>query len=247
MAFFGFIKRKERWSLTATGWIALIVVVAAVLVAAVLTVHPFLAVNDPVEGEILVVEGWLPDYAMEGAIQQFRSRDYRLLVTTGGPLCKGHYLMEYKTSAELSAAVLKQMGLDENQVKALPTPVVSMNRTYASALALKEWLDNSRPAIKAVDVFSQGPHARRTRLLFEKALGDEIRVGIIAAPDEDYDPRRWWMTSDGFRTVIDETIAYLYARFLFYPQCPDLLGAQRAERRGQSEKRKAQSEKSVAR
>ena len=74
MAFFGFIKRKERWSLTATGWIALIAVVAAVLVAAVFTVHPFLAVNEPVQGEILVVEGWLPDYALEGAMQWFRSQ-----------------------------------------------------------------------------------------------------------------------------------------------------------------------------
>jgi len=60
-------------------------------------------------------------------------------------------------------------------------------------------------------------HARRTRLLFEEALGKSITVGIIAVPNPDYDARRWWRYSDGVREVIGESIAYIYARFFFYP------------------------------
>ena len=212
------VKRKMRWGLTPLGWLSLAILGFAVFCGVVIGIYPFLAVNEPVQGDILVVEGWLPDYALEDVVKWFRSHDYRLLVTTGGPHCKGHYLLQYKTSAELTAAILIQLGLDENRVKALPVPLVSMNRTYGSALLVKEWLADSVPSIKAFDIYSQGPHARRTRLLFEKVFGNEIDIGIIAAPDEEYDPQRWWMTSAGFRTVIDETLAYLYARFFFWPK-----------------------------
>ena len=33
--------------------------------------------------------------------------------------------------------------------------------------------------------------------------------------DRDYDPRHWWKSSQGVRSVLDEMIAYGYARFLF--------------------------------
>ncbi len=46
-------------------------------------IYPFLRENEPIEAEILVVEGWLPEYALEEALKEFRSHPYRLLVTTG--------------------------------------------------------------------------------------------------------------------------------------------------------------------
>ena len=55
------------------------------------------------------------------------------------------------------------------------------------------------------------------RLLFQKALGDGIKVGIIAVPNPDYDPKYWWRYSDGVREVIGESIAYIYARLFFWP------------------------------
>jgi hypothetical protein len=33
----------------------------------------------------------------------------------------------------------------------------------------------------------------------------------------DYNPKQWWRYSDGVREVIGESIAYIYAKFLFYP------------------------------
>ena len=218
MAFFGFIKRKERWSLTATGWIALIVVVAAVLVAVVLTVHPFLAVNDPVEGEILVVEGWLPDYAIEKIMEIFKSGGYSRIVTTGGPLTYGSYLVGYKTCPEVAAGTLKKLGFDGDLISVVPAPNVTKDDTYAAGLSLKKWLANSGMDIKSLNICSFGPHARRTRMLFEKALGDSVNVGIISLEDREYDPKAWWKTSDGVRTVIKEAVAYIYARFFFWPK-----------------------------
>jgi hypothetical protein len=51
--------------------------------------------------------------------------------------------------------------------------------------------------------------------MFEKALGKDTAVGVISIPEKDYDQQHWWRSSAGVRTVIGETMAYLYARFLF--------------------------------
>ena len=44
-----------------------------------------------------------------------------------------------------------------------------------------------------------------------------MTVGIIAVSNADYNPKQWWRYSDGVREVIGESIAYIYAKFFFYP------------------------------
>ena len=70
-------------------------------------------------------------------------------------------------------------------------------------------------SVHAINVLTQDVHARRTRLLFQRALGERATVGIIAVSNPDYDAGHWWRYSEGVRDVISEAIAYLYARFLF--------------------------------
>jgi hypothetical protein len=49
------------------------------------------------------------------------------------------------------------------------------------------------------------------------ALGDGVAVGVVSIEDQTYVPGEWWKSSNGVRTVIDESIAYLYAVFFFHP------------------------------
>jgi hypothetical protein len=42
-------------------------------------------------------------------------------------------------------------------------------------------------------------------------------VSIIAVSNPDYNLKQWWRYSDGVREVIGENIAYIYAKFFFYP------------------------------
>ncbi|HLO50708.1 MAG TPA: YdcF family protein [Kamptonema sp.] len=178
-------------------------------------IYPFLAVNAPVvKADVLVVEGWLPDYAVESAIAEFKKFEYRQLITTGLPLSKGYYLAEYKNYAELTAATCIALGFDKDKLVAVPAPNVIKNRTLASAIALKDWLSTSNLKVKSIDVFTLGAHARRTWMLFKEVLSPEIEVGIIAAKPQDYDAETWWKSSEGFRTVTGEIIAYIYARFI---------------------------------
>jgi hypothetical protein len=77
---------------------------------------------------------------------------------------------------------------------------------------LKNWLGSHAVMETNFNVVSLGPHSRRSRLLFVKALGKDYKVGIIAIENQEYDARQWWASSAGVRTILDESIAYLYAR-----------------------------------
>ena len=215
--FRGLLRRRVCLLPTWRGWLLLLLAGLLLATCAVKKAQSFLAVTDPVTGGALVVEGWAPDYALEEAVTEFRQHHYTKLYVIGVPLEHGAPLSEYKTYAELGAATLLKLGLDRDNVQAVPTPVVRQDRTYASALALKQWLQQHNVMPAELNLISLGAHARRSRLLFEKAFGRDARVGIIALENRDYDPEHWWKSSQGVRTVTDELIAYGYARLLFHP------------------------------
>ena len=104
-----------------------------------------------------------------------------------------------------------------DSIQMVPSHVIGRDRTYSSAVALRNWLRDHNTSLNSMNVLTQDAHARRTRLLYEKAFGKNVTIGIISAPDPDYDARHWWRYSDGVREVIGESIAYIYARFFFYP------------------------------
>jgi len=83
---------------------------------------------------------------------------------------------------------------------------------------LRDWLHAHNAASQSINVLTEDAHARRTQMLFQEAFGRATTVGIIAVPNPDYDPRRWWRYSEGVREVLGENIAYMYAEFLFYPE-----------------------------
>jgi uncharacterized SAM-binding protein YcdF (DUF218 family) len=103
----------------------------------------------------------------------------------------------------------------------VPSHVTDRERTYSSAVALRDWLRRNKVSVDRINIVTEDIHARRTRLLFQKALGDGVAVGIIAVPNADYDPKRWWLYSEGIQEVLRESLAYLYARFFFYPPPPE--------------------------
>lgn len=193
----------------------LLLVGTLLAVTALRSVHPFLATSDPIPGEALVVEGWATDYALEDAIAEFRRHDYRMLYVTGGPLERGVPLSEYKTYAELGAATLVRLGLDKAAVQPVPAPWVRQDRTFTAAVALRNWLRQHNAMPAQVNVITVGTHARRSRLLFEKAFAGGLRVGIVAIEDRAYDAKRWWTSSNGVRAVTGEMLAYGYARLFF--------------------------------
>jgi uncharacterized SAM-binding protein YcdF (DUF218 family) len=168
-----------------------------------------------------VVEGWIHEYAIRAAVKEFQTNHYQRVFTTGGPVVgTGGYINDFYTSASIGADLLKKNGLANGSVQMVPSRVMDRDRTYGSAVALRNWFRDHNMAVSSIDVVTEDVHARRTRLLFEKALGKNVVVGIIAVPNPDYDWRRWWWYSEGVKGVGSEALAYAYARLFFYPSEP---------------------------
>ena len=212
--FGGLLTYKPQWTLTLRGW-SLVLLLAIVLISLLVTkIQPFLTVSAPIKADALVVEGWIGDAAIEGAIAEFKRGKYKLLITTGLPISRGSYLVEYDNFAELAAATLIALGFDSNKIVTVPTPKVLRNRTAASALALRQWFASTDVSIKAINLYSSGVHTRRSWLLFKRVLAPEIEVGTISHPPTRYNAKYWWTTSEGFKSVICEVISYVYAKLI---------------------------------
>ena len=214
----GLLTRQERWGLSWRGRLIAALLVVAVGWALLAGIFPFLAVTHRVDTRVLVVEGWVHPYAITAAVEEFRTGAYQRIITTGGPVSgTGGYTNDYNTSASVAAGRLKTAGVASEFVQMAPSRVMDRDRTFSSAVALRDWLRAHGVFVQSFNLVTEDVHARRSRLLFQKAFGDGVTVGIIAVPNPDYDPRHWWRYSEGVRDVIDETLAYLYARFLFWP------------------------------
>jgi hypothetical protein len=216
--FWGIFIRKERWALSWHGWL---LVTSAGLAAACfvfLSVHPFLAVTDRVNTKVLVVEGAIQRYAIRAGAEEFKNGSYERIFTTGGPENGyGGYVNDYYTSASVAADGLKKFGIRDDLVQMVPSRVIARERTYSSAVALRDWFREHNLPIHSFNVLTQDCHARRTQLLYKDAFGKNVTIGIVAVSNPDYDPKDWWRYSDGVREVIGESIAYIYAKFFFYP------------------------------
>jgi uncharacterized SAM-binding protein YcdF (DUF218 family) len=204
------IKRQEVWTLTLQGWVSGFASAAILLFFTIAHLHPFLAVTSPIKADALVVEGWLTDEALKQAFTEISTGSYKQIFTTGGPVERGSYLLEYKNFAEIAAVTLKKLGVQEDKLVVVPTPKVVKDRTYASAEAFRQWVSNSNYHLESINLFTNNAHARRSWLIYQQVLAP-IKVGVIAAKPSNYDPKKWWVSSEGVRTVISEAIAYLYA------------------------------------
>jgi uncharacterized SAM-binding protein YcdF (DUF218 family) len=214
----GILVRKERWGLSWRGWLIVFAGVFLTFSLFCFRIYPFLAVTHRVDTNVLVVEGWIHEYAIRAAVEEFRSKSYERVFTTGGPVDgTGGYINDYNTSASVGADLLRKNGLPKESLQMVPSHVMDHDRTYGSAIALRNWFREHNLPVPGINVVTEDLHARRTCLLFQKALGGKVTVGVISVPNPDYDPRHWWRYSEGVKEVGSEAIAYLYARFLFHP------------------------------
>lgn len=216
--YLGLLRQRQCIVPTWRGWLVLLLVFGVAGTLVVRNLYGFLAINEPLPGGILVVEGWSPDYVIEAAAEEFRRAQYERICLTGGPIEFGNALREHKTYAEYTRAMCMELGVPSEALTAIPAPAVDRDRSYASALALRQWLRDHGAMDSKINIAGNGAHSRRTRLLYEKALG--VRVGISNVDEMSFDSKRWWASSSGFRSVLDEVIAYLYARFVFSPPKP---------------------------
>jgi hypothetical protein len=219
-------RRREVWLPTWQGTLLLLALLALAIVAAGRGAYAFLAPEAPAQGadgrgaRTLVVEGWLDASELAQAAGAFRRGRYERVLTTGGPIEASVDPAGWKTYAQRAAAVLRANGIDSVPVIALPAPPGLRDRTYRSALEVRAWAARSGTVLDAVDVYSAGVHARRSRLVFREALGEKVEVGVLAALPEGGDAQRWWTSSEAAKLTLGEGLSLAWTLCCFWPATP---------------------------
>jgi hypothetical protein len=218
---FGLVARRERWGLTWRGRLTVAIVTLTFIVIVLRTIQPFLAITERTPASVLVVEGWIPASTMDQAAREFKTGGYQRLILLRPILADPDKYISGRFNGDYMANMLFAYGVPQERETTLYPLVAEKDRTFHSALDAKKWLLDHGMPVESLDVVTIGPHARRSRLMYEKAFGGGARIGIVALRDSSYDPTHWWRTSEGVREVVGETIAYIYARLLFHPYAPD--------------------------
>ncbi len=208
-------RKKEICVPTGSGWGLFAGAAFLLLFFIWIGLCPFLAVNRPQPGaEILLVEGWLHDSALEQVLHDYRPG--QKIVTTGCSFEIGRQLLGIETYAEVSTARLIALGVNETNIVTAPARTVMRDRTYAAAVAAREKMKETGLFGAPVTIYTTGAHSRRTLLLFQHAFGADYPLGIVSLDPADFPIEKWRHYSEGVKHVLMEGIAWVYARLTVF-------------------------------
>lgn len=196
--------------------IILFVFIALFLIAP--AVHSFLSITKPVKADILVIEGWVFDYMLDEAVDLYKKGRYKYIITTGGVRKYSHNKIAggADSTAEYAAKRLVNCGIGPESIFTASGSAAKDHHTYNAAFGLRKWVLNNKPEIKTLNIFTGGPHGRKTYHIYKKVLGKNITVGIISSEIKHYNPKYWWTSFTGISVTFDYIVGYIYA--LVYPQ-----------------------------
>lgn len=205
--------RKPTW----LARLLIVVIIIGVSIGFAANLYPFLAPEgEPHEG-LMVVEGWIHDFALDEAVIMYRAGNYSKIVCTGVPIETGSYIQEFKSYPEMTAARLKKMGINPAEIVVAVADYEKKDRTYLAAVALRQAFMAYNIEETNLHLITTGPHGRRSRMLFQKAMGDDYNIGITCLDEYTYNQKDWYTCSEGVRSVLGELIAYTYAKLVFHP------------------------------
>lgn len=211
--------KRERWGLTIYGKTLVLLIVVLLVAGFVRNIVPFLSAEKTIDAKILIVEGYVPDYAYPGIIELFHKNNYEMIVTSGTSFDQGHYIAGVKTAADLIRNSLINLGFDSSKVVAVPVPPeIFKDRTWHSAFYAYNYLRHNHPEVTKANIVSTGVHSRRSKYLFDMVFEPEIELGNIVIDQPSVPKRGWYKSSRGFKTVLNESISYLYVKLFFWPE-----------------------------
>jgi uncharacterized SAM-binding protein YcdF (DUF218 family) len=204
------IQRRTVWWPTPAGWAGLAMLIGAPSLLWWLQGEAFFSLTERQPAEVLVVEGWIGIDGVTAAKQEFEQGGYLYIVTAGGPTSNRWGRQQWNYAIE-AAELLVRLGVPAEKVIVAPAPGTSSNRTFESALVVRQTMDKRGLHPAGVNVMTIGAHARRSRLVFAKVLPRETGVGSISWVPADYRrPGPWWKSSERALDLIKETVGYLF-------------------------------------
>jgi uncharacterized SAM-binding protein YcdF (DUF218 family) len=170
----------------------------------------FLSLTSRLPAEILVVEGWIGHDGVRAAAKEFEQGGYQYVVATGGLSTNKGWEQSGWSYAEGAEGELIRSGVAQDRIIVAHAGHAENQRTYESAVAVRRALQSRGFHPKSINVFTLGPHARRSRLVFAKVYQPGTQVGVIGwVPTSDRNVP-WWRSSDRARELLAETAGYVY-------------------------------------
>ncbi len=167
--------------------------------------HSFLAINRPVATDIMLVEGWISEKAVRNAVHVFYKNNYHKIISIG-------IKFDNDNVGEKGKHLLMKHGIPENSIVVLsPELIKKQSKTVIAAKALKDWIESQPRKIKAINICTEGVHAKKSFIIFKNILEPATHVGIVSLPPSDYNPHIWWLSPLGWKWVVYDFIKYLRA------------------------------------
>ena len=208
------IQRKSLWWPTLWGWAVLVVAVAGTTCLWWFKAESFFSLTDRrSSASVLVVESWIGFEGLAAAQAEFERGGYEYLVSAGG-LSDNRWDRRRWNLAHEARDFFVRAGVPSSQVLEAWRDETTNQRTFATAVAAWQALRAAGVHPQGVNVFTLGPHARRSRLVFAKVFGPEVAVGVIswAPPRTQIGP--WWRSSERAEDLIKESVGWPFELFL---------------------------------
>ena len=161
-----------------------------------------LVVADPLErADAAVVLGGDDSYQghrVRAAIRLYRQGWVRKVVLSGPK--RGYGIHE----TELSVPLALSRGIPQSDLLVIPHGARS---TWQEAQLLAGMLE--RRGIRSLYVVTSNYHTRRARRAFLRASSGRLRVLAYPAPDDWFEPRRWWQSGDGRKVFVLECMKHV--------------------------------------
>jgi DUF218 domain len=206
------IQRRTLWWPTLLGWVLIGVVIVTPLVWWWFKGEDFLSATHRLPAEVLVVDGWIGRQNLEAAKTEFERGGYTYVATTGG--LSSDWNGNQWNHAQKATNLMIRFGVPPDRVIEAPARETKSQRTFESALAVRTALDARRLQPAAVNIFTVGAHAKRSRLVFAKTLAAGTRVGVISVTPIGYASGPWWKSTERADDFLKETIGWLYELLL---------------------------------
>jgi hypothetical protein len=212
----GLLVRREGWGLSLCGAILAIAIALAAAAVCLRGLYPFLALTDRVPSDVLVVDGWMPTQVLKQAAEEYTRGNYHTVLVVRGVYALDPIELEQSWD-DYVVNILVRRGIPRERLNSVLFSSYKKDRTYHSALAIKEWCHKNGLAPAAFNIATVGSHARRSRMLYERVFGKDVRIGVVGLGDPAFDAQHWWRSSEGVREVLFEGVAYLYVLLNFFP------------------------------
>jgi uncharacterized SAM-binding protein YcdF (DUF218 family) len=204
------VQRRTVWCPTMLGSFCILLLLAVPVVWWCIRGESFLSSTRRLPAEVLVVEGWIGSDGVQAAATEFGHRGYQYVVATGGVAEAKGWEQAGWSYAEGADHELIRSGVSEERIIVAPSRSTERQRTFESALAVFRALEVRGVHPKALNVFTLGPHVKRSCLVFAKVLGPGTKVGGVGWIPSDYQTLPWWRSSDRAKDLLTETAGYLY-------------------------------------